>query len=58
MTADGILAYEPMRNHGGAGVNVLYGDGHVEWVTGEKAKWIIGELKAGHNPPRAVGTGN
>jgi prepilin-type processing-associated H-X9-DG protein len=27
-----ILAYEKPQNHNGEGVNVLYMDGHVEWL--------------------------
>jgi len=27
-----IVAYEPLDNHDGSGTNVLYGDGHVEWI--------------------------
>ncbi len=32
-----IVAYEPMDNHNDAGTNVLFGDGHVEWMT--KQTW-------------------
>jgi prepilin-type processing-associated H-X9-DG protein len=28
-----VLAYEKEQNHHGAGMNVLFGDGHVEWMT-------------------------
>jgi len=31
--AEVILAYEKPENHGGQGINMLYGDGHVEWTT-------------------------
>jgi prepilin-type processing-associated H-X9-DG protein len=33
-----IVAYEPLENHGGQGVNVLFGDGHVEFFF--KAEWV------------------
>jgi len=46
---DTILAYEPPSNHDNNGMNVLYADGHVDWVA--ETGWIISELKAGHNPP-------
>jgi prepilin-type processing-associated H-X9-DG protein len=53
-----IIAYEPLAHHGNDGINVLYGDGNVAWIKRKEAERIIKELKAGHNPPRAVGTGN
>jgi prepilin-type processing-associated H-X9-DG protein len=28
-----VLAYEPLKNHSGQGMNVLFADGHVEWLT-------------------------
>ena len=31
-----VLVYERPENHGGKGVNVLYQDGHVEFITVEK----------------------
>lgn len=30
-TADVLIAYEPITNHGGSGMNLLFGDGHAEW---------------------------
>lgn len=27
-----VVAYEPLDNHEGEGTNVLFGDGHVEWI--------------------------
>lgn len=39
-TKDGAnkpLVYEPIENHGDEGGNVLFVDGHTEWV--EKARW-------------------
>jgi prepilin-type processing-associated H-X9-DG protein len=51
-TKDHVLAYEPLTNHNGDGTNVLFGDGHVEWVDKVQATHISAELKAGFNPPR------
>lgn len=34
------------------GMNVAYGDGHVEWHDLPASKKILAELAAGHNPPR------
>ncbi len=31
-SASAIVAYEPLDNHEGAGTNVLFGDGHAQWV--------------------------
>ena len=50
---DGIIAYEPLANHSGEGMNVLYGDGHVSWANKTLARKILDELASGHNPPRA-----
>lgn len=49
---DAILFYETSVNHDGNGGNFLFGDGHVEFVLANTATKIIGELNAGHNPPR------
>lgn len=27
-----VVAYEPLENHQGDGTNVLFGDGHAEWI--------------------------
>jgi prepilin-type processing-associated H-X9-DG protein len=52
LTFDQILAYEPLSNHAGEGINVLYGDGHAQWFDKKQAAHVIAELQAGHNPPR------
>ncbi len=59
-TSDTIVAYEPPADHtpGQAtgprsGGNVLFADGHVEFVTGLDS--LISELNKGHNPPRPIG---
>ncbi|CAN5507461.1 hypothetical protein BH09PLA1_BH09PLA1_20120 [soil metagenome] len=33
LTAEDIVAHEPLSAHNAEGSNVLYGDGHVNWVT-------------------------
>jgi hypothetical protein len=43
--------YEPPENHGNGGMNVLWGNGKISYVSKESAAQIISELKAGHNPP-------
>ena len=53
-SAETVVAYENMKNHSGTGMNVLYGDGHVEFQSLQSAKWIASELESGHNPPRQM----
>jgi prepilin-type processing-associated H-X9-DG protein len=48
-----VLVYEPLSNHQNRGMNVLFGDGHVEWFDLKQATKWLAELNAGHNPPRA-----
>jgi prepilin-type processing-associated H-X9-DG protein len=56
---DAVVAYEPPSDHtpGQTGVrsggNVLFADGHVEFVTDLTS--LISELNKGHNPPRPIG---
>jgi prepilin-type processing-associated H-X9-DG protein len=52
LTPQHILAYEPMTNHGNDGMNVLFGDGRVEFVGRWQADHVLSELAIGHNPPR------
>ena len=35
--ADAVVAYEPLTNHDGDGSNILFGDGHVDWVPRARA---------------------
>ncbi|MFI5381899.1 MAG: DUF3352 domain-containing protein [Tepidisphaerales bacterium] len=44
--ADTILAYEKFDDHGGDGINVLFNDGHVEWMRLDAAKEMIEKQKA------------
>lgn len=57
-THDTVVLYEPMTNHDSDGMNVLYGDGHVEFQLKNEAQRIIDEIQAGHNPPRDPGAMN
>ena len=54
--AERVLAVERMENHKGKGMNILFGDGLVEWFDAKAAQIILDELKAGHNPPRTPAT--
>jgi prepilin-type processing-associated H-X9-DG protein len=49
--ANVVLVYEPPSNHSGDGCNVLFGDGHVEFITRGTAQTMISQLQAGQNPP-------
>jgi len=51
-SADTIVLYEPLSDHSGQGMNVLFGDGHVEFDTRQTAAGMIAEIQAGFNPPR------
>jgi prepilin-type processing-associated H-X9-DG protein len=48
--ATAVVAYEPPSNHGD-GMNVLYADGMVRWLSSKEAMELLDELAAGHNPP-------
>jgi len=47
-----VLVYEAPTNHKN-GFNVLFGDGHVEYLNGAIAQKVMSELQAGQNPPRS-----
>jgi hypothetical protein len=47
-----VLAYEPLTNHSGEGMHVLYADGRSLWLSAWEATSDLAELVAGHNPPR------
>ncbi|HEY8667008.1 MAG TPA: H-X9-DG-CTERM domain-containing protein [Tepidisphaeraceae bacterium] len=46
-----VLLYEPLANHNHAGSNVLFGDGHVNFIPAATMQKILAELAAGQNPP-------
>jgi len=52
VSADTVVLYEPLTDHNNAGMNVLFGDGHVEFLGRQSAIGVVGELQAGFNPPR------
>jgi prepilin-type processing-associated H-X9-DG protein len=53
-----VLLYEPLTNHNNDGINVLFGDGHVDFVPRAKAQPMIAEVNAGQNPPPSGANGN
>jgi hypothetical protein len=52
VTAAHVIAYDVAGNHGKHGINVLYGDWSVQWLSQREATYFISELSAGRNPPR------
>ena len=47
-----VVAHEAPGHHEGAGMNVMFGDGRVQWFAESKAKQILADLAAGWNPPK------
>lgn len=45
-----VVAYEPLKNHHGDGMNVLFTDGHIEWLTAAQGKKLLAVA-----PPAAAG---
>ena len=52
MHASTVVLYEPPSINSDGGANVLYADGHVDWLDAKKAKAVIGQVEAGINPPK------
>jgi prepilin-type processing-associated H-X9-DG protein len=48
-----VLAYEKPDGLQG-GIEVLFADGHVEWVAKPKSDAMVSELKQGRNPPPSL----
>ena len=56
VTPDMVLLYEPTSNHLGNGMNVMFGDFHVEWMTGTDVASILRQAKTGVSPIRLPAT--
>jgi prepilin-type processing-associated H-X9-DG protein len=48
--ANVVILFEPTSNHRGEGMNVLFGDGHVEWTNDGEADSILDQQKRGISP--------
>jgi prepilin-type processing-associated H-X9-DG protein len=44
------VLYEPLANHGGDGIHVLFGDGHAEWLNATVGAKIIAAAATGKLP--------
>jgi len=44
LKATTVLLYEPLANHDNDGMNILFGDGHVEFVHPAEARRLIASL--------------
>jgi hypothetical protein len=51
-TADTVLLYEPLSNHAGNGMHVLFGDFHVDWLTAVEASTILKQVATKRFPVR------
>lgn len=52
VTADTVVLYEPLTNHAGDGMHVLFGDLRVQWLTPAEAQTILKQVAAGTTPVR------
>jgi hypothetical protein len=52
VTPDTVLLYEPLADHGGEGMNVMFGDFHVEWIYASAAQAILTQHAASTQPIR------
>lgn len=44
LTPETILIYEPLANHDNDGINILFGDGHAEFIDRDRARKLIEAL--------------
>jgi prepilin-type processing-associated H-X9-DG protein len=44
---DIVVLYEPLTDHAGDGMNILFGDGHAEWFTATVGKQLIAAAATG-----------
>jgi prepilin-type processing-associated H-X9-DG protein len=51
VNTDRVVLYEPMTNHGKEGTNILYADGHVDWIPRTQAERMLNAVQSGQNPP-------
>jgi hypothetical protein len=54
LPASYVLAHDVTTNHNEDGIQVLYGDGTVEWVPKHSVEWVLRGLTAGDGSAQAV----
>jgi prepilin-type processing-associated H-X9-DG protein len=47
-----VILYEPLGNHNREGMNVLFADGHSQWLTADEAQTILDQRAKGKRPVR------
>ena len=52
---DTVILFEPLSDHNGEGMNVMFGDFHVEWLTKSEAQKILDQQAAGTGPIKYPG---
>jgi prepilin-type processing-associated H-X9-DG protein len=52
INSDTVVAYEPPSLNANQGGNVLFGDGHVEFLTHAQMLPMLARLAAGESPVR------
>jgi prepilin-type processing-associated H-X9-DG protein len=50
ITPDVIVMFEPLTDHRGDGMNVMFGDFHVEWFSKQDGQAILNQVASGIRP--------
>ncbi len=49
-TANTVVLYEPLSNHANRGMNVLFGDGHANWIDAKVGAKLCAAVATGRLP--------